>query len=282
MAFSEKELRFTFSGAVEGSFSASGLRAAANIQSTEGTLSVSAQVKIWGLSLAQMNAYSTRISAGINDEIPDANLVIEAGELGSSLSQVIDAPIWQSYIDLSGAPDSAFVVNVSSISDLATPAASQSQRGAQNAEDLIEAICAGVGLTFQNNGNAHCILRNPCTYGSALKQLDTIARAAGFHWIRNGSTLSIWSDDGTIDDVVIDVGPNTDPKMVGYPTFYENGIIVTSLFNPQVQVGRQMNVISNLKNANGLWGITSVQHNLTSMLPKGPWFTTATLSGNDA
>lgn len=278
VSFSEKTLKFTFSGAVEGSFSVSGLRAVVNTQATEGTLSVTAQVKIWGLSLAQMNSYSTRISAAINDELPDANLVIEAGDLGGGLMQVIDAPIWQSYIDLADSPESAFIVSVSSITDLATPASPQSQPGEQNAEDLIEAICAGAGLTFQNN-DAHAVLRNQATYGSALKQLDTIARAAGFHWMRNGDTLAIWSEDGTIDDVVIDVGPDTDPQMVGYPVFYESGIIVTSLFNPEIQVGRQMNVISSLQNAAGLWQITSVQHNLTTMIPKGPWFTIATLSG---
>ena len=281
MSFTEKVMRFTFSGAPEGSFSAAGLRAAASIQAVEGTIGVTAQVKIWGLSLSQMNNYSTAISAAIGDELPDANLVIEAGDLGGALSPVIDGPIWQSYIDLTASPDSAFVVAVASIADLATPTDPQSQPGDQNAEDLIAAICAGAGLTLQNtNGAAHAVLRNPSTYGSAIQQIDKIARAASFHWMRNGDTIAIWPDGAAVDDVVIDIGPGTNPEMVGYPTYYEAGIIVTSLYNPQVQVGRQMNVVgSSILKANGLWSIVYVKHELTTMLPKGPWFTTAFLAG---
>ena len=69
--------------------------------------------------------------------------------------------------------------------------------------------------------------------------------------------------------------------MVGYPVFWELGIIVTSLYNPEIQIGRQMNIISSIPNANGLWKIIRVQHELTTMIAKGPWFTTATLIGVD-
>jgi len=287
MAFSERELRFTFSGAQpfsgapSGSFSAAGLRAVASIQAVEGRLGVQAQVKIWGLSMDQMNAYSTAIPSAVGGAggLGSVNLVIEAGDFGGSLSQVFNGLIWQSYIDLTGAPDSAFVVSVVGIVDAATPTAPQSQPGAQNAEDLISAICAGAGFTFHNNG-AHAVLRNQATYGSAIDQIERIARAADFRWMLKGKTLSIWPQGGTIDDVVIDVGPNTDPQMVGYPAYWEAGLVVTSLFNPEIQVSRQMNVVgSSIPKANGLWAITKVQHDLTTMVSKGPWFTTAILSG---
>src|ERR1700691_1633404 len=221
MALSQRVLKFTFSGATEGSFSASGLRAAANIQVTEGIIGVTAQVKIWGLSLSQMNEYSSAIPQAISDEIPDANLIIEAGDLGGTLVQVIDGRVWWSYIDLTDAPESAFVVSVAGIADLSTPMESQSppplqpgQPSEQAAEALIANICAAAGLTLQNNG-AHSVLRGMNTYGSALKQIDTIASAADFHWTINGDTIAIWPQGGTIDDVVIDVGPNTNPVMVG-------------------------------------------------------------------
>jgi hypothetical protein len=279
--FSERSLRFTFSGSPRGSFSAAGLRAAVSIQATDGILGVMAQVKIWGLSMEQMNNYSTAIPREINATLPDANLIIEAGDLGGTLSQVINGPIFSSNIDLTDAPDSAFVVSVAGIADNATPAAPQSQPGSQNAEDLIAALCPAAGLTLQNtNGAAHGVLRNPNTYGSALKQIDTIARAAGFRWIQNGNTIAICPQGGTIDSTVIDVGPNTNPQMVGYPAYWPLGIVVTSIYNPRVQVGRQMNVVGSIiEKANGLWQITNVQHELTTMMPKGPWFTIATLAG---
>lgn len=279
MSFTEKILRFSFSGATSGNFSAAGLRAAAIIQATEGVIGVTAQVKIWGLSLDQMNTFSSVTPSAISSEIPDANLVIEAGDLGQPLVKVIDGPIWQSYIDLTGAPDSCFVVAVASIADLSTPIAAQSSRGAQKAEDLIASLCAAKGLKFQNNG-ASAVLNNQSTYGSAIKQIADIATYAKFNWKRDGDTVSIWPKGGTVDDVVIDVGPKTDPKMVGYPSYWEAGLVVTSLFNQEIQIGRQMKVVgSSIPKANGLWQIVYVQHELTTMLPKGPWFTTATLAG---
>jgi hypothetical protein len=275
MSFAEREMRFTFSGSPAGSFSAAGLRAAASIAAFEGRLGCQAQVKIWGLSMDQMNAYSSRISAGVG--IDDFNLTIEVGDLGSNLSQVINGAIWRSFIDLSDAPDSAFNVTVAGIYDAAKPIPSQSHAGPQNAEELIYSLCQLGGFTFANNG-AHCVLRNHATYGSVIDQIDKIATAANFNWYLNGDTVTNWPNNGTIDGIVIDVGPATEPQMVGYPRFWEAGIIVTSLFNQQVQVGRQMNVTSNLKNAAGLWQIIRVQHELTTMMDKGPWFTTAVLA----
>lgn len=235
-----------------------------------------AQVKIWGLSLAQMNAYSSTISAGVGTD--QFNLIIEAGDLGGNLSQVINSLIWRSYIDLSGIPDSAFIVSVVGIYSASNPNDSQSWSGPRNAEDLIKALCAGT-YTVQNH-DAHQVLRNPSVPAdSIVNQVQELADAANFQLTWGvDNTLSIWPKGGTIDAVVIDVGPNTDPEMVGYPTFWEAGIIVTSLFSTEIQVGRQMNVTSSIPKANGRWQIIQVQHDLTTMLSKGPWFTTAILA----
>lgn len=276
MSFAEREMRFTFSGAQSGNFSAAGLRAAASIQAFQGKQGVLAQVKVWGLSLAQMNAYSSTISAGVGAD--QFNLVIEAGDIGGDLSQVINSLIWRSFIDLSGIPDSAFNVSVVGIYSAANPNDAQSWSGSQNAEDLIRALCAGT-YTVKNNG-AHQVLQHPSVSAdSIVNQVQDIASQANFQLTWGvGNTLSIWPQGGTIDEVVIDVGPNTDPEMVGYPNFWEAGIIVTSLFNPEIQVGRRMNVTSSIPKANGHWQIIQVQHDLTTMLNKGPWFTTAMLA----
>jgi hypothetical protein len=281
MAFTQKELQFTFSGAASGTLSVSGLRAVANIQANQGRLGTQAQVKIWGLSMAQMNAYSARIPTALG--VDQFELLIEAGDLGDNLSQVVLAPIWESFIDLGDAPESAFEVNVAGIYLGANPIAAQSQPGAQSAEGLIASLCAAARLTFSNLGGAHAVLRNQATYGSVIDQIDQIADAAKFAWSLSGGTISVWPRGSTVDDVVIDVGPGTTPAMVGYPRYWEQGIIVTLLFNQQVQLGRQMNVMgSSLTKANGLWNIVNAQHSLSTMVDRGPWFTTAVLAAPDS
>lgn len=274
MAFSERVLKFSFSGAQSGSFSAAGLRAACNIQSYPQRAGTTAQVKIWGLTLDQMNAYSSVIPALVAAK--KFNLVIEAGDLGQPLTQLLNGPILRSFVDLSGAPDSAFNVTMIDTFVAATPIAAQSKAGANDAADQIANVCAAANLTFDNSAGASAVLNNQSTSGSAIDQIARIATAAKFDWKLSGTTVSIWPQNGTVDDVVIDVGPNTDPEMVGYPGYWEAGLIVTSLFNQEVQIGRRMNVVgSSIPKANGLWQIIQVQHDLTTMLAKGPWFTTA-------
>lgn len=279
MSYTQKVLSFTFAGAQSGSFTASGLRAWVSIQRQRGRLGVQGQVKIWGLSDAQMNAYSSRIPTAASALSP-LTLTIAAGDLGGALTEVANAVIWESFIDLSGAPESAFVVAVAGIYTASNAMAAQSQPGAQNAEDLIAAICASAGFTLKNNG-AHAVLRNQATYGSALDQIETIAQAAGFAWSWSNKTFAIWPGEveGTIDDTIVQVGPGTTPQMVGYPQYWPQGLIITSLFNPEVQVGRQMEVVGSLlTKANGLWQIVGAQDDLSTMIENGPWFTTATLA----
>jgi hypothetical protein len=285
MSLAQRILQFQFSGgqpfsgSPSGSFTVSGLRAAVSIQGSQGRLGSLGLAKIWGLSLAQMNAYCTVIPAAIGGGgLSPVTLTITAGEIGGGLAEVINAGIWESYIDLTGAPDSCFVTSIGGIYAAAKPMAPQSQPGAQNAESLIASICAGAGFKLNNNG-AHAVLRNQATYGSALDQIETIARAAGFAWAWSGTTFSIWPENQTIDNTVVQVGPNTTPRLVGYPQYYETGIIITSLFNPEVKLGRRMEVVGSiLTKANGIWQIVGVQHDLTTMLQNGPWFTTAKLA----
>jgi hypothetical protein len=226
-----------------------------------------------------MNNYSTRIPSAINAELPNATLSIEAGDLGGNLSQVINAPIFQSCVDLTATPESAFSVSVASIYAAADTNGAQSWSGPQNAQNLIRALCAGT-YTVNNNG-AQAVLQNPSVPAdSIINQVADIASQANFQWSWGlGNTLNIWPQDGTVDAVVIDVGPSTDPEMVGYPVYWPLGLIVTSLYNPEIQVGRQMNVVgSSIPKANGRWSIVNVRHELTTMLAQGPWFTTAILA----
>lgn len=276
MSFAERVLQFQFSGAQSGNLSASGLRAIVSLQGGSGRLGTNGYAKIWGLSLDQMNAYSTKLPTAVG--IEQFNLAISAGDFNGQLSEVANSPIFESYIDLTGAPESCFVVAIAGIRTAANPTGPQSLAGAQNAETLIQNICAAAGYTLVNSG-AHAVLRNQSTYGSALDQIERIAEAAGFSWAWSGTTFSIWPADEPIDDTIVEVGPDTDPPMVNYPQYWPQGIIVTSQFNGNVRLGRQLNVVGSLlTKANGIWQIVGVQHNLSTMLSKGPWFTTATLA----
>jgi hypothetical protein len=277
MSFAQRVLQFQFSGAESGSLVTSGLRAIATVQVGAGRIGTQAQVKVWGMTLAQMNSYCNKVPTNLG--LAEYQLTISAGDLGANnLTEVVNGSIFASFIDLTDSPDSAFAVSVTGIYTASYPTAALSQPGPQNAEDLIASICAGAGFTLVNNG-AHCVLRNPSVYGSALDQIERIAQAANFAWAWSGTTFSIWPADGNVDNTIIQVGPNTTPQLVGYPKYWAQGIIVTTLFNPEIQLGRRIDVVGSvLSKANGIWQIVGVQHDLSTMLDKGPWFTTATLA----
>jgi hypothetical protein len=278
VSFAERVLNFKFYGSLSGDFSAAGLRAVVSINKTQGRLGVQATAKIWGLSLPQMNAYSSKIPTDLG--VNQLGLVIEAGDLDGNFTEAVDANVWESYIDLTGTPDSAFVVVLAGIYTASNPMAAQSPPpgGTQDAATLIQSICASAGFTLINNG-AHQPLLNQSTYGSALDQIERIAMAAGFAWAWSGKKFYIWPVDGEVDSTVVQIGPNTTPQMVGFPQYWPQGLIVQSLYNAEVQLGRKIEVVgSAITKANGPWQTVGVRHDLSTMLGKGPWFTTATLA----
>ena len=72
------------------------------------------------------------------------------------------------------------------------------------------------------------------------------------------------------------VSPST--GMRGYPAFTSSGIEVTTLFNPTLQYGGNIQVESQLTPACGTWNIYNLAHELESEIPSGKWFTTLSAS----
>jgi hypothetical protein len=106
--------------------------------------------------------------------------------------------------------------------------------------------------------------------------MQAVARAAAFPLVIENGTVTIWPNDGTRDDVVIELGPKT--GLVGYPTFWEAGFVVKSEFNPLIANGRAVKLTSSIPKANGSWPTQNVTHELSTLSPDGPWFTTARLA----
>jgi hypothetical protein len=122
------------------------------------------------------------------------------------------------------------------------------------------------------------VIRDQYLYGSAVSQIMQVAQAAAIPVEIANGTVTIWPNNGVRDSVEIDLGPDTNPPMVGYPTYYEAGFIVTSQFNPRMLGGRNVNLTSSIPKANGTFPIQTVTHQLSTLTPDGPWFTTCRLS----
>lgn len=58
-----------------------------------------------------------------------------------------------------------------------------------------------------------------------------------------------------------------DTGMTGYPTFNNEGIVVTSLYNPAFKFNNLIKVESIVPNATRVWRITKLTHNLSTFNP---------------
>lgn len=282
MTFEIRQINVQFSTANNEVTLLEGLRATAIIlnpggENTQGQL----QLRIYGMTLSQMNQFSSAGSVGSGASfIADSaiSITVLAGNQGGILGQVFQGGIQSSYIDFASVPEVAFVCTAQAgLYQNSAPAAPNGWDGTQNAEDLIESLASAAGLNFYNNPDdpAHAVIQNQYAYGSTMAQIKRIIKAANFGSAIENDTVYIFRNDGTRDGVVIDVSPSN--GLVGYPTYYPSGFIVKTEFNPQIIVGRTINLTSQIPKANGKWVIFESIHELSTFTPDGPWFTTAKL-----
>jgi hypothetical protein len=276
MTFAQRQINLQFSNDQGVPLELDGLRCEAIISMAGGYASAAQlQLRVFGMTLAQMNKYSSTGSNMVR--VQNATITVSAGNVGGPMTQVFAGTLIKSFPDFSGAPDVSF--NCAAVAGFfykASPAAPNTYKGAQNAENIIQSLAASIGFAFVNNG-AHAVLQNQYVSGSTLDQIYTVADAASFARDVSNNTVTIWPNNGTRNNTVINLGPNSNPPMVGYPSYWEAGFIVKSEFNPNIANGCTINLTSEIQNAIGSWPIQTVTHELSSVTPSGPWFTTARL-----
>lgn len=275
MSFVQRQISVQFSTDTQ-TFDLEGLKVSVIISQFGGSLGQGQmQMSVWGMSLDQMNELS---SIGSVPAVVTSNSVtVSAGDVGGKMTQVFYGTIVRSFPDFSGSPDVCFTVTATAgYYQKAQTIPAKHYSGSNNAETIIQALAESVGLVFENPNNVHVVVRDQYLYGSAMSQIMQVAQAAAIPVEIANGTVTIWPNDGVRDSVEIDLGP--DNGLVGYPTYYEAGFIVTSEFNPRMLGGRNVNLTSSIPKANGTFPIQTVTHQLSTLTQDGPWFTTCRLS----
>ena len=78
------------------------------------------------------------------------------------------------------------------------------------------------------------------------------------------------------DNMIIDVSAET--GLVGYPTYNDIGFSIKTEFNQNLINGRTVNLKTIIPKANGKAPIQDSTHEISTLSPEGPWFTTVVLS----
>ena len=248
------------------------LRVAANITYLNNAYQADAQIAVFGLSQSLINQLT---GTGPNALVQRQNKIqVFAGDEGSVLSLVYTGTILFGYGDFMAAPDTPFIFDCrGGYFEALKPVTPTDFKGEVDIGQVMTAIVAKMrGVVFDN----HCgpiILTNPNYSGTAYRQAEACAKEANVNMLLENDRLIIYPKNGYRPEASGPIEISKETGMDGYPTFSGGGIAVTTEFNKNVGVGKQIRVKSDITVANGEWNVFTVLHNLESEMPDGPWFT---------
>lgn len=237
-------------------------------------------LRIFGMSLSAMNQFSSVGSTLVLADGQAFGITVNAGDEGGAINQVFSGDIWSAYIDFSSVPEVSFVVNAGvGVTAKIKSVPAKSWKGSVNVATAISEIAKEMNFKFLNNDNLQITLNDQSVGGSAMDQILTLAGNAGIPVTFENNTVAIWANESSRDKTVINISPKL--GLVGYPSYWDAGITIKTLFNPNIFGGRRINLESEIPQANGIFKVLSVTHDISTISTNGPWFTTSQLLGTE-
>lgn len=271
----------SFGGSGFNTITLAGLRCAVQIQTTLTPMPGLAVVRVWGLTLSQINELT---KAGLLFVERENNVIlIEAGDAKSGMTAVFEGSIYQAYPE-ANQPDMPLVILANpAYNHQLKPVKPTSYKGDIDGVTVLSQIVKSLGLTLESNG-VSAMLSNPYFAGTAWEQIKALINAMGCYGYLDSpkKTLAIWKKGAARAGRVPIVSPST--GMIGYPEFQQNQVRLKTLFDPTslLSGGMEIEVQSELKAANGKWSVTTVTTNIAAQMPDGPWEMLVTASPLDA
>lgn len=249
-----------------------GLRCSVRITNVVGGSANNADLRVYGLTLDQMNRLSTlqRLYTLDRQNI----LTIMAGDDVNGMYIAYKGEIALGWIDANGSPDIAYDCTcIGGYSGALAPTPAVSYPGTADAAIIAKNIAAAMGVDFINSG-VSVILSQPALNGTAVQQFQSLKQQANIDGTIENGVMAIWPKNGARDGAIPLISKDT--GMIGYPTFDGVGIGVRTIYNPQLKQGQQVKVQSELAVASGTFNIFSLSHALDAETPGGLWETSFT------
>ena len=246
----------------------SGLRVSAVITRGGTVANPEALIRIYGLTLSQLNQFST-----LNKFIKQENqnrILVSAGD-ASGMPVVFVGNIQESWAEIQP-PDAVLTVRaVGNLDSSMKPVPPTSYFGPVDVATVMQDLAARGGYQGPENSltRSHMI-SNPYWPGCVKAQIDAAARAGHIDYDIDNGTLAIFEKDGHRNTVIPTIAA---PDMIGYPTYTQNGAIISALYNPAVKSGGLIDVQSDITPATGKWRVRGIVHELESEIPGGAWYT---------
>ena len=302
--FTKKKITITFSiptGAIGPNSDADtvvleGHRCMVNVTNAGMVEGSQASVRIEGMTLAMMNRLTmvqalNTVDNPFNEHYNVSVITIQAGDDVSGMATVFIGTVAEAFVDFTASPNVAFQVMAWSTLELkikqAIPA---TYKGTVSAATILSDLAAKNEYTFINHGVTKS-LTNYYGWGSLDKQIkDVMTAINGFYHIDTvNKTISAWQSQSASTTATDTIKINKRTGLVGYPQYNQLGVTLTTVFNPQIQyqvpvyveseylpegwVNNQAGQYPATFPTTGYWSPYLVQHDISSELPGGPWFT---------
>jgi hypothetical protein len=281
LSFAQKLLTVNFSLA-NGQFSGGGnslsltdMRMSASISAVPGTAGSSLDaLDIYGMTLSQMNQLSV-IGKQLGTAYQQNKVTVIAQDGNVAPATVFQGIILQAYVMAQDQPHVHFHVNAKPDAAASRkPIPVTTKKGAAQAQTLAQSLASAMGFKFENN-SVSTSLRNPYLWGTGISQMRQLSKAASFDWIIDPGTnaLAIWPKGKSRTGNATTISPyiSGPGELIGYPVFSNSRIYVTAYYDPQMKPQGQINVVSSLTAAQGLWNVRQVNFELESFTPHGRW-----------
>lgn len=199
------------------------------------------------------------------------NLIsIYAGSSEEEESLAFAGEIMAAYADFSQAPKAVMHIEAEAggyASLTAKPPVAA--KGEVKAEKLIAQFAKEMGYSFENQGVTASV-KNAVFSGTPIEKAQAVAKQVGAQLIvdDNKVVLLPHSEARRGNAVLL----SKDTGMLGYPSFSNDGVKITCLYNPNLELGGLVKVESIVPGASGEWKISKLTHNLTAYsVSAGPW-----------
>ena len=192
---------------------------------------------------------------------------VSAGEKGKTLSVIFKGEIINAWADFNAAPSPTFKIEANcGLFPALIPQPPISVNGNQTVAGLIDQISKEIGYTLENN-DITASIKDCIIEGDPVTKMRRIAGAVGANLIFDDDKVvlvekhGIRKTQGSIPLI------NAMNGMIGYPTFSNNGINVTTFFRPDLRIGANFKLETIVPRASGTWKITGLRHELSANDP---------------
>ncbi|EJJ4043662.1 hypothetical protein VQ379_004985 [Salmonella enterica] len=236
-----------------------------------GTAGTQITLYIWGLSPAHMADLSYRGVWRPAQSTANEMRVRAGGRL------IFEGDITDAYADYNQAPDIPLILTGQVSFNLRNQTAADfSAKGDVPVADIIRALASSAGLKFENQGVSRS-LSNPHFSGNLVQQMLDAASAADINIdLGDAEKVTIWPKDKALDIPAVHISP--DHGLIGYPVYTMTGLSATTIFCPDLFIGRRVHLESSLPNVTGDYQLTGVIHTITSRTVGGPWISNCTMT----